>query len=184
MNCRDPFVAAPSSTLVIGHQKAPILGVFCQDPAITFPRQALPTLQVSDDYCEACRPHLPEARITGSPSSTLSEDFISIRSRSSTSIAIMRDWPKSLPPSASVLGLGCGHGMSATLIHKVALTLKSGGRFLFTAPHQVCEWPDNLTGRKSVSLGSDAYCKIVELEGWTLVGEAKDKGQNHSYFVY
>lgn len=70
-----------------------------------------------------------------------------------------------------------------TLLHKVALALRPGGRFLFTAPHQVCEWLDNLTGRKSVSLGSDTYRKIVELEGLALVGEAEDEGGNHYYFV-
>jgi SAM-dependent methyltransferase len=69
------------------------------------------------------------------------------------------------------------------LIHKVALTLKPGGRFLFTAPHQACEWLDNLTGQKSVSLGSDTYRKIIESEGLALVGETKDEGQNHYYFV-
>lgn len=73
--------------------------------------------------------------------------------------------------------------LQAALIHKVALVLKPGGRFLFTAPHQVCEWPDNLTGQKSVSLGSTVYRKMVEAEGLTLVGESADEGQNHYYFV-
>jgi 2-polyprenyl-3-methyl-5-hydroxy-6-metoxy-1,4-benzoquinol methylase len=180
---------------------------------------------------------------------TVSGEFMSIRSRSSTGIAIVRDWAKSLPPSGCILDVGCGHGMpiskvlidegfaiygvdaspsmvaafhsrfpnaqvecsaiedsqlfghrfdgviawglmfllapdvQAVLIHKVALTLKPGGKFLFTAPHQVCEWPDNLTGRKSASLGSDAYRKIVESEGLALVGESEDEGQNHYYFV-
>ena len=71
----------------------------------------------------------------------------------------------------------------APLLHKVALALNPGGRFLFTAPHQVCEWRDNLTRRKSVSLGSSTYRKIVESEGLALIGEAEDEGQNHYYFV-
>lgn len=73
--------------------------------------------------------------------------------------------------------------IQATLIHKVASVLKPGGKFLFTSPRQVCEWPDNLTGRKSVSLGSEEYRKIVVSEGLVLVGESEDEGQNHYYFV-
>lgn len=73
--------------------------------------------------------------------------------------------------------------IQAALIHKVALALKPGGKFLFTAPPQACEWLDNLTGQNSVSLGSATYHKIVESEGLVLVGEAEDEGQNHYYFV-
>lgn len=179
----------------------------------------------------------------------VSGDFMSIRSRSSTGVATVHEWAKSLPPGGSVLDVGCGHGIpiskalidegftvygidaspsmigalrsrfpntpvecsaiedsrlfgrrfdgviawglmfllapdvQATLIQKVALALKPGGKFLFTAPHQVCEWLDNLTGQKSVALGSDTYRKIVESEGLALVGEAEDEGQNHYYFV-
>jgi 2-polyprenyl-3-methyl-5-hydroxy-6-metoxy-1,4-benzoquinol methylase len=69
------------------------------------------------------------------------------------------------------------------LIHKVAAALKPGGRFLFTAPRQICEWSDNLTGWKSVSLGSDAYTRIVESAGLLLDDEADDEGENHYYFV-
>lgn len=71
----------------------------------------------------------------------------------------------------------------AKLIHRVAAALRPGGRFLFTAPHQACEWPDNLTGRKSVSLGSDVYRRIVEATGLPLDAEADDEGDNHYYFV-
>jgi len=180
---------------------------------------------------------------------TVSEDFISIRSKSSTGVSTVRDWTKYLSRGGAVLDLGCGHGMpisealieegftvygidaspsliaafssrfpntsvecsavedsqffcrkfdgviawglmfllapdvQATLIHKVALALKPGARFLFTAPCQVCEWLDSLTARKSVSLGSDTYRKLVESEGLALVGETEDEGMNHYYFV-
>ncbi|MDH5821988.1 class I SAM-dependent methyltransferase [Luteimonas sp. RD2P54] len=69
------------------------------------------------------------------------------------------------------------------LIRRVALSLAPGGRFLFTAPDEACEWPDNLTGRTSVSLGSAAYRRALESEGLALVGEAEDEGQNHYYFA-
>ena len=71
----------------------------------------------------------------------------------------------------------------ATLIHKTALALKPGGRFLFTAPRQACAWPDSLTRQTSVSLGSDRYREILASEGLSLVGETEDEGQNHYYLV-
>ncbi|MGH7474946.1 MAG: class I SAM-dependent methyltransferase [Longimicrobiales bacterium] len=69
------------------------------------------------------------------------------------------------------------------LIHKVARALKRGGRFLFTAPGQASEWPDSLTGRTSLSLGSDRYRHILEAAGLVVLGEADDEGENHYYFM-
>lgn len=69
------------------------------------------------------------------------------------------------------------------LIHKVANVLKPGGRFLFTAPWQVCRWPDNLSGQTSISLGVDRYRSILEAAGLVLAGEADDEGDNHYYFA-
>lgn len=71
----------------------------------------------------------------------------------------------------------------ANLIHKLSAVLKPGGRFLFTSPHQVCEWSDDLTGQMSGSLGSDTYRRILEAAGLILVHEAEDEGENHYYFV-
>jgi len=179
----------------------------------------------------------------------ISSDFMSIRSSSSTGRTMVLDWAQSLPTNASVLDLGCGHGLpitkalldacfsvygvdaspsmvkefrsrfpnaeaecsaiedsrlfhrrfdgavawglmfllapevQASLVHKVALALKPGGKFLFTAPRRVCEWEDTLTGRRSRSLGLVAYRKIIESEGLLLVGEDEDKGKNHYYFA-
>lgn len=69
------------------------------------------------------------------------------------------------------------------LIRRVAAALEPGGRFLFTAPSQECRWPDLLTGRTSVSLGSSAYRQLVEAAGMSVVGEATDEGRNHYYFL-
>lgn len=72
----------------------------------------------------------------------------------------------------------------ARLIARVAAALKPGGRFLFTAPQQPCEWSDVLTGRNSVSLGADEYRRLIEVSGMTVDREVDDEGQNHYYFVH
>jgi 2-polyprenyl-3-methyl-5-hydroxy-6-metoxy-1,4-benzoquinol methylase len=69
------------------------------------------------------------------------------------------------------------------LIQKIAEALKASGRFLFTSPHQVCEWSDNLTGQKSISLGSDGYRRILEAAGLMLLEETEDDGENHYYLA-
>ncbi|MDZ4700477.1 MAG: class I SAM-dependent methyltransferase [Rhodothermales bacterium] len=68
-----------------------------------------------------------------------------------------------------------------TLIHRVAASLHPGGSFLFTSPGQRCEWQDVLTGQVSVSLGSEAYRRVVEAAGLALAYEANDEGENHYY---
>lgn len=69
------------------------------------------------------------------------------------------------------------------LIPKVAHALARDGRFLFTAPAQVCEWRDAMTGQQSHSLGADAYRGLLETAGLILIGEAEDEGENHYYFA-
>lgn len=66
-------------------------------------------------------------------------------------------------------------------IHRVAAVLKPGSRFLFTAPAQVCDWPDNSTGRLSQSLGLDAYRAVLSDAHLALVAEYEDDGENHYY---
>ena len=67
------------------------------------------------------------------------------------------------------------------LITKIAAVLPSGGRLLFTAPSQVCSWPDAMTGRTSISLGRDAYRNALKDEGMALVGTYLDEGENYHY---
>lgn len=40
-----------------------------------------------------------------------------------------------------------------------------------------------LTGRKSFSLGADAYRKLASAAGLSVVDETEDEGENHYYFV-
>jgi len=67
------------------------------------------------------------------------------------------------------------------VIAKASRALVSGGRFLFTSPWQVCEWPDNLSGWRSVSLGAEEYKRLLAETGFELVGTFEDEGENH-YF--
>ena len=69
----------------------------------------------------------------------------------------------------------------AEVVRRVAAALRPGGGFLFTAPAQAGEWNDLSTGRKSLSLGRDAYLGLLSGAGRELVAEHDDEGFNH-YF--
>lgn len=71
----------------------------------------------------------------------------------------------------------------AHVIGKVARALERGGRFLFTAPEQPCEWLDAMTGLRSRSLGAQTYERLLRDAGMAWVGEARDEGENHYYFA-
>jgi len=66
-------------------------------------------------------------------------------------------------------------------VHRVFDALKSGGRFLFSAPSQQASWDDILTGRQSVSLGETTYCRILREAGFESVETHVDDDENH-YF--
>jgi cyclopropane fatty-acyl-phospholipid synthase-like methyltransferase len=70
-----------------------------------------------------------------------------------------------------------------TVLKRVSKALNANGRFLFTAPHQVCTWNDVLTKRKSRSLGKDVYARHLSKQGLVLVDEYTDEGDNH-YFDF
>jgi SAM-dependent methyltransferase len=73
--------------------------------------------------------------------------------------------------------------VQAKLIAKVSRALKPGGKFLFTSPHQLCEWADNLTGQKSQSLGSAEYRRLLAANGLIVQNETEDEGDNNYYFA-
>lgn len=174
-------------------------------------------------------------------------EFMAGRESSRVGVRTVRAWAESFSPGASILDLGCGHGVPIsqtladaglavwgvdaspgmvaafrarfpaatvacesveasalfarrfegavswgmmfllpaptqhTLIQKVGAALVEGGRFLFTAPWQECEWTDVLTGRLSVSLGRAEYERSLTAAGLTLAREHVDEGENH-YF--
>jgi SAM-dependent methyltransferase len=69
------------------------------------------------------------------------------------------------------------------LFKKIAGVLRSGGRWVFTAPSQSCSWRDAMTGRISSSLGDEAYREALEAEGMSVVGTHRDEGENYYYFA-
>ncbi len=67
------------------------------------------------------------------------------------------------------------------VLRKVGSALKPGGRFLFSAPREACDWRDTLTGRRSTSLGEPQYEEHLEAAGLRLIGRLLDAGGNN-YF--
>lgn len=67
------------------------------------------------------------------------------------------------------------------LISRVARALNPDGEFLFSAPEQACQWTDILTGRASISLGSDVYRTSLAENGLFVLGTYKDAGGSN-YF--
>lgn len=67
------------------------------------------------------------------------------------------------------------------VIERVGEALRPGGHFLFSAPRQVCQWNDILTGRLSLSLGEERYSQLLAGAGCHLVGGYLDDGSNY-YF--
>ncbi len=67
------------------------------------------------------------------------------------------------------------------LIARIAEVLNPEGRFLFTAPREVCVWDDVLTGRRSCSLGAEEYRRALSLSEMHVIAEHLDEGNNH-YF--
>lgn len=67
------------------------------------------------------------------------------------------------------------------VICRVARSLRPGGRFLFSAPREACEWPDLLTGRPSRSLGEKEYERLLRVSGLRLAGCHVDEGGNNCF---
>lgn len=59
--------------------------------------------------------------------------------------------------------------------------VRPGGRLLLTAPRQIGEWDDLLTGRPSVSLGAAAYESALAAGGFALLRTSEDDEGNHAY---
>jgi hypothetical protein len=68
-----------------------------------------------------------------------------------------------------------------SVLRRVANALEPGGRFLFSAPLEACEWQDMLTGRRSRSLGRQEYERHIQASGLRLIGCRLDEGGNN-YF--
>jgi 2-polyprenyl-3-methyl-5-hydroxy-6-metoxy-1,4-benzoquinol methylase len=69
------------------------------------------------------------------------------------------------------------------VLARLASALAPEGQLLFTAPWQVGEWRDALTGHVSRSLGADVYRRTIATSGLTLKDEFDDEGDNHYYLA-
>lgn len=67
------------------------------------------------------------------------------------------------------------------LIARVGQALKPGGRFLFSAPRNLCKWQDLQTGRQSRSLGEEEYQRLLVAAGMRVIDSYVDEGDNY-YF--
>lgn len=67
------------------------------------------------------------------------------------------------------------------LFGRITSVLNPEGRFLFTSPARPSTWADALTGRQSVSLGSEVYRDVLQNAGLVVVRECLDEGGNHYY---
>lgn len=74
-------------------------------------------------------------------------------------------------------------GDQRQVIRRVAESIKPGGRFLFSAPRERCEWQDMLTGRSSRSLGKTEYERLFKLSGLSLAELIVDEGNNNYFDV-
>jgi len=67
------------------------------------------------------------------------------------------------------------------LFGRIGSALNPAGSFLFTSPAQPSTWDDALTGRQSVSLGSEVYRALLSDAALVVVREHLDEGGNHYY---
>lgn len=74
-------------------------------------------------------------------------------------------------------------GTQTLVFEKISGALEPRGRLLFTAPEHMCEWMDVLTQRRSISLGAEAYARILDRMGMDLVEQFQDEGENHYYLA-
>lgn len=65
------------------------------------------------------------------------------------------------------------------VLTKAARALEPGGRLLFTAPREACEWTDDLTGRPSRSLGAAEYERLLSELGMKMAPGCCDEGGNY-----
>lgn len=67
------------------------------------------------------------------------------------------------------------------VLQRIGAALNPQGRLLFSAPHQIHTWNDNLTSQTSHSLGREAYIDTLQKSGLRLTAEHTDEGGSHYY---
>jgi len=67
------------------------------------------------------------------------------------------------------------------ILKRLANVLRPNGRLLFSAPEEIGEWDDLLTGRRSYSLGQVVYQGLLSEAGLTVLKGHTDRGGSHYY---
>jgi 2-polyprenyl-3-methyl-5-hydroxy-6-metoxy-1,4-benzoquinol methylase len=68
-------------------------------------------------------------------------------------------------------------------LSKSANALNPGGQLLFTSPQHNVQWTDSLTNLEAVSLGAEAYEKLLNINGLTVIDHDTDEGDNFYYIA-
>jgi cyclopropane fatty-acyl-phospholipid synthase-like methyltransferase len=66
-------------------------------------------------------------------------------------------------------------------VPRIAGATRTGGRFLFTSPSQLCQWQDLTSGDTSYSLGAERYRALLHEHGFEVEAEYRDEGGNYYY---
>lgn len=69
------------------------------------------------------------------------------------------------------------------MLSRVSEILRTGGSFMFSAPVEVGEWEDVVTGQKLLTLGEDVYLAALRSSGFEEVRCYCDRGKNNYYEV-
>lgn len=69
------------------------------------------------------------------------------------------------------------------MLSRVSEILRPGGSFLFTAPVEVGEWDDVVTGHKCITLGEDVYLGALRSSGFEGFECYSDSGKNNYYEI-
>ena len=79
------------------------------------------------------------------------------------------------------IALGIAGAAAAGLVIGLLIAPEKGTDMRKKIKRKASDWSDSLTGRRSVSLGRDAYARRLEASGLRLIDCRTDEGGNNYY---